>query len=166
MLTTASTTDMYYCLYASPLGEIILAADGTAVTGLWFRGQRYECAGLGTAEERPSLPVFAQCRTWLDAYFGSHTLPALPPLAPKGTAFQQRVWAALLHVPYGKTMSYAQLARKLNCKSARAVGAAVGRNPISILIPCHRILGSKGSLTGYAGGIERKKWLLELEGIR
>ncbi len=165
MPTTGSTTDMYYCLYDSPLGEIIISSDGAAVTGLWFRGQKYEGAGLKTAEENPALPVFAQCRSWLDAYFGSTPLPPAPPLSPKGTEFQQRVWEALLDVPCGSTLSYGELARRLGCKSARAVGGAVGRNPISILIPCHRILGSGGKLTGYAGGLERKKYLLELENI-
>lgn len=156
---------MYYCLYDSPLGEIIISSDGAAVTGLWFRGQKHECAGLKTAEENPALPVFAQCRSWLGAYFGGTPLPPAPPLSPKGTEFQQRVWEALLDVPCGSTLSYGELARRLGCKSARAVGGAVGRNPISILIPCHRVLGSGGKLTGYAGGLERKKYLLELENI-
>lgn len=165
MLTTGLTTDMYYCLYDSPLGEMILASDGLAITGLWFRGQKYECEGLCDAQEAPSLPVFAQCLAWLDAYFGVRPLPPAPLLSPRGTDFQQRVWEALFLVPYGSTMSYAELARQVGCKSARAVGGAVGRNPISILIPCHRIVGSDGRLTGYAGGLERKRWLLGHENI-
>lgn len=164
MPITESITDMYYCLYDSPLGEIIISSDGLALTGLWFRGQKYECAGLAPAQENSGLPIFAQCRGWLDAYFSGRSLPALPPLAPKGTEFQQRVWAALLKVPYGSTLSYGELARQVGCKSARAVGSAVGRNPVSLLIPCHRIVGSSRRLTGYAGGLERKKYLLELEG--
>lgn len=146
------------------MGEIILASDGTALTGLWFRGQKYECAGLGEAEERPELPLFSRCRAWLDAYFTKSPLPPLPPLAPRGTDFQRRVWAELLKVEYGEVKSYGDIAKALGCKSARAVGSAVGKNPVSILIPCHRIVGSQGSLTGYAGGLERKTFLLQLEG--
>jgi len=155
---------MYISFYPSPLGEIILASDGTALTGLWFRGQKYECAGLGEAEEMPELAVFSQCREWLDAYFTKSPLPPLPPLAPRGTDFQRRVWAELLKVEYGEVKSYGDIAKAVGCKSARAVGSAVGKNPVSILIPCHRIVGSHGSLTGYAGGLERKTFLLQLEG--
>lgn len=155
---------MYYCICPSPLGEIILGSDGQALTGLWFAGRKYECAGLGQAKENAALPVFEHTRRWLDAYFAALPTPSLPPLAPAGTEFQQRVWAELLKVPHGQLKSYGEIAAAIECKSARAVGAAVGKNPISILIPCHRIVGSSGTLTGYAGGLERKEYLLRLEG--
>lgn len=145
------------------MGQIILASDGAAVTGLWFRGQKYECAGLGQAEENTALPVFQQSFKWLDAYFAKAALPALPPLSPKGTAFQLLVWQELMKLNRGELKCYGEIAAAIGCKSARAVGSAVGKNPISIFIPCHRIVGSGGRLTGYAGGLERKKWLLELE---
>ena len=155
---------MYYCICPSPLGEIILGSDGEALTGLWFEGQKYACYGLGDGEENPSLPVFDAARRWLEAYFSGAELPSMPPLRPHGTKFQQRVWAELRNVPYGQLRSYGEIAAALECRSARAVGGAVGKNPISILIPCHRIVGSGGRLTGYAGGLERKEYLLRLEG--
>lgn len=167
--TTAFSTEMkdrtFCCKYASPLGEILIAAKGDALTGLWFAGQKDYAAGLGEAvsvmpEDRAPL---RQAVHWLQEYFsGKEPEPGLC-LAPEGTAFQKRVWAALQEIPYGETVSYAQIAERIGCKSPRAVGAAVGKNPISILIPCHRVIGSDGSLTGYAGGIERKKALLRLE---
>jgi len=156
---------MYCCHYSSPLGDIIIASDGEALTGLWFSDQKYACAGLEAPIEDASLPIFRQCRLWLDAYFSGATLPPLPPLSPKGTEFQKRVWKELTSVGYGQLDSYGEIAERVGCKSARAVDTAIGRNTICILIPCHRIVGSKGKLTGYAGGIERKRWLLELEGI-
>ena len=152
-------------LYVSPLGEITLAAHEGRLIGLWFAGQKYDRAGLDKlpprAGEADRAALDAACR-WLDGYFAGQPLPEAPPLAPRGTAFQRRVWAELGGIPYGKTVSYGELARRLG-SSARAVGAAVGRNPISVLIPCHRVLGADGGLTGYAGGLERKKRLLELE---
>ena len=151
--------------YSSPLGEITLAAQDGALIGLWFFGQKYDRAGLEKLplEARPDdRAVLEAACLWLDGYFaGEEAEPAFP-LAPQGTAFQQRVWERLRAIPYGETVSYGDLARSLG-SSARAVGAAVGRNPISVLIPCHRVLSSDGSLTGYAGGLERKKALLELE---
>ena len=154
----------------SPLGTILLAGDGDALTGLWFLGQKHEGAGL--AENTPTeegLPVFAAARTWLNAYFAKDPLPELPPLRPAGTAFQKAVWRQLLTIPYGETRTYGGLAAELapvlgRKTSARAVGSAVGRNPVSLMIPCHRVLGSSGSLTGYAGGLARKEHLLALEG--
>ncbi len=152
--------------YFSPLGEILLAAEDGALIGLWFRGQKYESAGLAgkqlDADLRNKVLLEHTC-AWLDAYFDGRRPTAILPLAPRGTAFQQRVWHALQQIPYGETRSYGQLAEALGCGSARAVGAAVGRNPISILIPCHRCLGADGGLTGYAGGLERKAALLALE---
>ena len=154
----------------SPLGPILLAGDGEALTGLWFQGQKYE--GAGVPENAPTdetLPVFETARAWLRAYFAGEALPELPPLRPAGTAFQQAVWRQLMTIPYGEASTYGWLADELepvlgHPTSARAVGSAVGRNPISLMIPCHRVVGSGGSLTGYAGGLERKEFLLALEG--
>lgn len=150
-------------IYLSPLGKIILAADRGALIGLWFSGQKYERAGLSGTEPESAEPVLDQAEAWLDAYFSRRELPPAPLLAPRGTGFQKRVWLELMNIPFGATVSYGELAERLGCTAPRAVGAAVGRNPISIIIPCHRVLGSGGRLTGYAGGIQRKKALLELE---
>lgn len=159
-----------FSFFPSPLGELILASDGESLTGLWFSGQKHAPAPpAGPA--RDDLPVFAQARAWLTAYFQGQDPGPTPPLAPAGTPFQQEVWRLLLAIPYGRTATYQALAgqlarqRGLTSMSAQAVGGAVGRNPISILIPCHRVVGSDGSLTGYAGGLERKRALLELEGV-
>lgn len=159
----------YLTKLSSPLGPLSLASDGEAVTGLWLEGQKYFAAGLeAETEERADLPVFHQAESWLEAYFEGRDLPPLPLLAPKGSAFRQRVWKLLLEIPYGETSTYGALTKKLNAAgvlaSPQAVGGAVGHNPISILIPCHRVVGADGSLTGYAGGVEKKRFLLELEG--
>ena len=160
---------MYMTKISSPVGNLLLASDGQALTGLWLEGQKYFAATVDdNAAERSELPVFRQTTEWLDAYFEKSPLPALPPLAPRGSAFRQAVWKLLLEIPYGQTTTYGELARGLreNGVSAapQAVGGAVGHNPISILIPCHRVLGADGSLTGYAGGVETKRFLLTLEG--
>lgn len=153
----------YRTTLASPLGPLLLASDGTALTGLWLEGQRYFAAGLDpAAQEAPALPVFRETERWLRDYFAGRRPPALPPLAPAGSAFRQAVWKKLLEIPYGQTCTYGALASELG-SSPRAVGSAAGRNPISILIPCHRLLGADGSLTGYAGGVEKKRFLLALE---
>lgn len=156
--------------YDSPLGAITLASDGDALTGLWFDGQKYFGATLTDfAEERP-LPVFDETRRWLDVYFQGLAPDSLPPMALAATPFRLRVWEALRRIPYGETVTYGDIARELARErglrqmSAQAVGGAVGHNPISILIPCHRVVGTDGSLTGYAGGIGRKIALLRLEG--
>ena len=154
----------YRTTYPSPLGELTLASDGTALTGLWIKGQKYFGGGREQWEGKDDLAVFAAVSRWLDDYFaGEEPLPDDLPLAPAGTDFRQTVWQALLDIPYGAAVTYGELARRIGCGSARAVGAAVGRNPISIIIPCHRVLGADGSLTGYAGGIDCKRWLLEHE---
>lgn len=149
----------------SPPGEIILCAHGGALRGLWFAGQKYEGRGaqLGLGESEGDKAVLERARKWIDAYFSGNepTIDFL--LDPQGTAFQKTVWMELLSVPYGETISYGKLAERIGCKSARAVGSAVGKNPISLIIPCHRVLGAAGSLTGYAGGVERKAFLLRLE---
>ena len=151
----------------SPLGGLTLAIDGEALTGLWLPGQKYFGATLkNDAEERADLPVFAQARAWLEAYFaGRRPDPRQLPLAPQGSAFRKRVWAVLLDIPYGETVTYGQIAREIGCASAQAAGGAVGHNPISIIVPCHRVLGARGDLTGYAGGLQAKRFLLRLEGV-
>ena len=153
----------------SPLGLLTLSAQNDALTGLWMEGQKYFCSGIPAGVKEKSLPVFHQAEAYLSAYFSGAALPPLPPLCPAGTAFQRAVWALLREIPYGQTRTYGALAAELRRRglggSPRAVGAAVGRNPISILIPCHRCVGTDGSLTGYAGGMARKRFLLELEGV-
>ena len=151
--------------YASPLGGIMLASDGQALTGLWFEGQRHFAASLDGEHEEKTLPVFDEAARWLDAYFGGREPGFTPPLRPRGTAFRRAVWEQLLTVPCGGTVSYGQLAARLGLPraAARAVGGAVGRNPVSLIIPCHRVVGADGSLTGYAGRLERKRRLLALE---
>ena len=147
--------------YDSPLGEIVLAADGDALIGLWFSGQAHFGAGLRGAADG-DCAVLREAKAWLDDYFAGKAPETLPKLRPRGTAFQQRVWAELLRIPRGETATYGALAERLG-SHARAVGGAVGRNPISIMIPCHRVVGKDGSLTGYAGGTERKAALLKIE---
>ncbi|MDR0989435.1 MAG: methylated-DNA--[protein]-cysteine S-methyltransferase [Prevotellaceae bacterium] len=157
--------------YASPLGEIGLASNGSALTALWFQGQRYAPAlPVGwTPEQAVRCPVLAQATAWLDAYFAGKQPDFLPPLQPAGTPFRLLVWRLLQTIPHGETITYGQLAtavaraQGVQNMSAQAIGGAVGHNPISILIPCHRVVGSDGTLTGYAGGLERKKWLLDRE---
>lgn len=154
--------------YPSPVGTLTLASDGESITGLWLEGQKYFEEGM--PKDMPAqddLPVFAMARSWLDRYFaGERPEPSELPLAPQGSAFRQSVWDILCEIPSGQTMTYGEIARKLNCKSAQAVGGAVGHNPISIIIPCHRVLGANGSLTGYAGGVDHKIWLLRHEGAK
>ena len=151
----------------SPVGNLLLTSNGSAVTGLWLEGQKYYARTVQEpTRENPDDPALRQAQAWLAAYFaGELPLPPLPPLDPAGTPFQRRVWKLLQAIPYGSTTTYGTLARKLGLSpaSARAVGSTVGHNPISILIPCHRVLGADGRLTGYAGGLERKRFLLELE---
>lgn len=147
----------------SPLGRILLASDGTNLTGLWFLEQKHFPAAENWISA-PELTIFFQTEQWLLRYFtGNVPDPNSLPLAPAGSTFQKRVWKLLTQIPYGQLTTYGTLANKLNCKSAQAVGGAVGRNPISIIIPCHRVVGQSNQLTGYDGGLERKQWLLELE---
>lgn len=155
--------------YESPLGRLTAASDGIALTGLWFDGQKYFASTLTGEYEKRSLPVFERTREWLDLYFLGRAPDFMPPLSVSGTEFRKEVWELLLQIPYGQTTTYGELAKKLAARrnvarmSAQAVGSAVGHNPVSILIPCHRVIGSDGSLTGYAGGIEKKAALLALE---
>ena len=160
----------YTAHYDSPLGGITLASDGEALTGLWFDGQKFFADTTGAhCEDCTSLPVLAETRRWLDIYFSGRIPSFVPSLRFECTEFRRRVWEILLTIPYGRTVSYGDIARRiakqmgLACMSAQAVGGAVGHNPISIIIPCHRVVGSDGSLTGYAGGMGRKQALLQLE---
>ena len=152
----------------SPLGRITLASDGTALTGLWFEGQKYYGDTLGCEYEHKELPVFDETARWLDIYFSGRAPGFTPMLRLNTTPFRKEVCGILLDIPFGQTMTYggiaAQLSERHGKMSAQAVGGAVGHNPISIIIPCHRVVGADGSLTGYAGGIERKEWLLTHEG--
>ena len=149
--------------YGSPLGDILLAADEVGLTGLWFTGQKYFARGLAADPMEQETPVLAQTKRWLDTYFSGKEPDLLPPLHPQGSAFRKQVWDMLLEIPYGKTTTYSEIAKALGIASAQAVGGAVGHNEISIIIPCHRVVGANGSLTGYAGGMDRKIKLLELE---
>ena len=158
----------YITCYQSPLGEIILASDGEALTGLWFAGQKYEGSTLAPDHAEKDLPVFDETRRWLDVYFAGKDPGFTPPLNLRGTDFRKTVWEILLTIPFGQTASYGEIAAAVARKtggsvSARAVGGAVGHNPVSLIVPCHRVVGADGSLTGYAGGLDRKKALLSLE---
>ncbi|MBR4710805.1 MAG: methylated-DNA--[Clostridia bacterium] len=150
----------------SPLGGITLASDGEALTGLWFDGQAHFARTLSPLHADGRLPVFDETRHWLDLYFGGRDPGFTPPLRPRGSAFRRAVWEVLLTVPRGQTVTYGEIAARMGLPrtSARAVGGAVARNPISVIIPCHRVIGAGGRLTGYAGGVSRKSRLLALEG--
>lgn len=159
----------YTSHYDSPLGGITLASDGEALTGLWFDGQKYFADTLSQTHQEAALPVFDETRRWLDVYFSGHEPDFTPPLKMITTPFRQRVWLSLLNIPYGKLTTYNAIAKEiaaergLKSMSAQAVGGAVGHNSISLIIPCHRVVGSNGNLTGYAGGIDKKVKLLQLE---
>ena len=155
--------------YESPLGRITLAADEIGLTGLWFAGQKYDTLYLDREHEEKDLPVFAQAKKWLNLYFSGKEPDFRPPLHLIGSAFQKEVWERLCQIPYGQTTTYGAIARRLAEKkglakmSAQAVGGAVARNPISVIVPCHRVVGADGKLTGYAGGLDKKTALLRLE---
>ncbi len=160
----------YTYQYQSPMGEILLASDGYALTGAWFKDQKYYGATLENQTKEGELPVFLEACKWLDIYFEGKDPGPIPPVSMKGSPFRQKVWNVLKEIPYGRTITYGHIANELAREggipsmSAQAVGGAVGHNPISIMIPCHRVIGSKGNLTGYAGGIQKKEALLRLEG--
>ena len=159
----------YTSRYRSPLGEMLLAADEAGVTGLWFAGQKYFALHLDKEQEEKEIPLFGTVKQWLDVYFSGREPDFTVPLHFTGTAFQNEVWGILCAIPYGQTTTYGEIAKRLAARrgvphmSAQAVGGAVGHNKISILVPCHRVVGANGSLTGYAGGLERKRRLLALE---
>lgn len=161
----------YTCHYSSPLGGITLASDGEALFGLWFDEQKYFADTLGKDHEEKELDVFKQTREWLDIYFSGKAPDFTPSLKMKTTAFRKAVWEILLTIPYGQTVTYGEIAtamakkRDLAQMSAQAVGGAVGHNSISLIIPCHRVVGTDGSLTGYAGGLDKKLKLLEMEQV-
>ncbi len=161
----------YIYHYRSPIGGITLASDGEALTGLWFDGQKYFPNFLLKTLEETQLPVFDRTTEWLDVYFSGKAPDFTPALAMETTPFRKVVWEILLTIPYGQTMTYGEIAQRIAVQnglqhmSAQAVGGAVGHNEISLIIPCHRVIGSSGKLTGYAGGLDKKRYLLKLEGI-
>ncbi len=161
--------DDYTRYYDSPLGRMIMAGDGNALTGLWFDGQKHIPAVLPPECPERCLPVFEETARWLDLYFGGDIPDFTPALNLKGTAFRKAVWKILLTIPYGRTMTYGEIADRIAGEtgsgrmSAQAVGGAVGHNPVSLIVPCHRVIGSDGRMTGYAGGIDKKVRLLRLE---
>ena len=159
----------YLYSYTSPLGNILLSSDGESLTGLWFEDQK-DCPplpGAGSAKGNP--PVFERAARWLDRYFSGREPDFTPPLRMTGTEFQREVWGLLLQIPYGVVTTYGELAHEIAARrgisrmAAQAVGGAVGHNPISIIVPCHRVVGANGSLIGYGGGLDRKAKLLKLE---
>lgn len=162
---------IYTCKYISPLGIITLAArSGNALCGLWFEGQRYFESTLGGEDISEisvgGLPVFEEAARWLDIYFDGGIPEFTPKIEITATPFRKTVWETLLKIPYGETVTYGEIAKRLpESSSPRAVGGAVGRNPVSLIIPCHRVVGANGTLTGYAGGVDRKRRLLELEAM-
>ncbi len=150
--------------FPSPLGPMLLARTETGLAGAWFESQKWHPQAL-TAPERPDDPLLQQAATQIAEYFAGQRTHFDLPLDLHGTAFQRSVWQALRTIEAGATQSYAAVARSVGSPQAvRAVGAAVGRNPVSVIVPCHRVVGTDGSLTGYAGGLERKRALLALEG--
>lgn len=160
---------IYTNTYESPLGTITIACDETAILGLWFDGQKYFASTLPKEIEKKERPLLQKAKQWLDVYFSGQEPEFLPPLRYDSTPFRKSVCDIMLTIPYGKTMTYGEIAAMIAKEkgiprmSAQAVGGAVGHNPISLMIPCHRVVGTNGSLTGYAGGIDRKVKLLELE---
>lgn len=160
---------VYICKYKSALGSILLAADEIGLTGLWFEGQKYFANTLADERISQETPILIEAKIWLDIYFSGEEPKFTPPLHPTGSAFRQAVWQILLQIPYGQTITYGEIARQMSeiqntpHMSAQAVGGAVGHNEISLIIPCHRVVGTNGSLTGYAGGIDKKIALLKLE---
>ncbi len=159
----------YIHRYLSPLGGITLASDGEAIVGLWFDGQKYFADIITQNTPEKMLPIFKQTDKWLDIYFSGKAPDFTPSLVMKTTPFRKAVWEIMLSIPFGKTMTYGEIAAKiakqkgLKQMSAQAIGGAVSHNSISLIIPCHRVIGTRGNLTGYAGGIDRKIKLLELE---
>ncbi len=164
---------IYKTHYDSPLGGILLSADDKGLTGLWFDGQKYFAYGLTESEtcDEQENSTLTEAKCWLDIYFSGKEPDFDLPLNPTGTDFQKSVWSILYTIPYGKIMTYGQIAAQIVAEqgaahmSAQAVGGAVGHNPLSIIVPCHRVVGTNGNLTGYAGGIDRKIKLLTLEGV-
>lgn len=160
---------IYRCQIDTPLGRITAAAEKDALTGLWFEGQKYYPSQVDQWREEAEYEVFKALRLWLGHYFAGKDQKIMLELCPKGTSFQRAVWDILLEIPFGEITTYGEIAKKVAQQngvatmSAQAIGGAVGHNPISILIPCHRVLGAKKNLTGYAGGLDKKEALLKIE---
>lgn len=161
----------YTTKYQSPVGEILLACDEIGLTGLWFKDEKFYALSLDPEHEESETPIFCEVKRWLDVYFSGREPDFMPPIHMIGTPFRLAVWKILTEIPYGKTTTYGEIAKQiaeergLKQMSAQAVGGAVGHNEISIIAPCHRVVGTNGSLTGYAGGINIKKELLKLESV-
>ena len=159
-----TNTTTLWCRRDTPLGTVRIAARGGALIGIWFDGQKYDATAGAQWREAPDDALLRDAARQLDDYFAGRRTRFDLALAPDGTAFQQRVWRAIADVPAGETTTYGEIAKRLGCpSSARAVGAAIGRNPLIVVVPCHRIVGAAGALTGYAGGLDRKRALLALE---
>ena len=162
---------VYTQRYASPVGDMLLAADEIGLTGVWFDGEKFFADNLPPEHEERETPTLAAAKRWLDIYFKGKEPDFTPPLHPVGSPFRRKVWDILLKIPYGQTVTYGLIARELAAQegwarmSAQAVGGAVGHNEISIIIPCHRVVGTSGSLTGYAGGLDKKIALLKTEHV-
>ncbi|MFP3042676.1 methylated-DNA--[protein]-cysteine S-methyltransferase [Treponema primitia] len=161
----------YVCKIKSPVGMLTVSSDGENILGLWIEGQKYFAHTLDKDSVEKNMPVFEGVRKWLDCYFAEKEPDFMPPLLPKGSPFQKSIWNILCKIPYGQTITYGEIAKQYGVQSKekptspRAVGGAVGHNQISIIIPCHRVVGANGNLTGYAGGINKKIQLLQLEGL-
>lgn len=161
----------YTTTYLSPLGKILLAADDIGLTGLWFDREKFYAKSLAPEHEEKEIPVFGEVKRWLDLYFSGTNPGFMPPIHMIGSTFQLSVWNILKQIPYGETTTYGEIAKQIAASrgkermSAQAVGGAVGHNEISIIVPCHRVVGTNGSLTGYAGGVDKKVRLLTLEGV-
>jgi methylated-DNA-[protein]-cysteine S-methyltransferase len=157
--------------YESPVGMMTMASNGKSLTGLWFNGQKYFAGTLEKDNKAKKLPIFEETREWLDIYFTGKDPGFMPPLYMNGSEFRMAVWKILCEIPFGAVITYGDIAKQITTKlglermSAQAVGGAVGHNPVSIIVPCHRVVGANGSLTGYAGGIDTKVKLLTLEGL-
>lgn len=152
----------------TPIGDIVMASDGIALVGLWFVGQKYFGSTIAGKSERRNLPVFDDTMLWLDIYFSGNNPDFTPQIQTTGTVFQENVWNIIKNIPYSSTMTYGDISKSLgfvSSLSARAVGNAVGRNPISLIIPCHRVLGTNNKITGYAGGEDKKRYLLQIESV-
>ncbi len=162
----------YTCTINSPVGRLIAASDGVSLIGLWIEGQKYFCSGLKCNLEDPHLPIFHTVQKWIEAYFTGKQPHVDFPLAPSGSNFRKTVWKILCEIPYGHLTTYSAIAKQLCAQSdrasmsAQAIGGAVAHNPISIIIPCHRVIGADGNLTGYAGGIDTKIALLAVENVQ
>ena len=165
---------IYITYYDSILGKLTIAGDGENIIGLWIEGQKYFADTIKNENiiKKDDISIFTKTKEWLDRYFrGERPDIKELKLSPKGSEFRQNVWKILCRIPYGQTITYGKIAKEIaklmnkNSMSAQAIGNAVGHNPISIIIPCHRVVGTNGGLTGYAGGIDKKRELLELENV-